>query len=92
MIKPIGQRSLVEPYKAANSTESGLYLDTSTTDGSAPVKGTVLDVGEKSVLQKGDIIYFRRYSVDELKISTEKGEMVVCFVDDEDVLGVEKVA
>ncbi len=92
MIKPLGKRSLVEPYKAANKTESGLIMDNSSTSGSAPVKGTVIEEGTESVLKKGDVIYFRRYSIDELKIITEKGETFVNFVDDDDVLGVEKVA
>jgi len=87
-LKPIGARCLITPYKAAEKSESGLLLDNQSNLSAAPVKGIVIEAGESSMFKKGQTIYYRRYSVDQLRILTEKGEEEVNFVDDMDILGV----
>lgn len=86
-IKPVGARCLVEVYKPAEKSASGILLDNSSNSSAAPVRGTVVDSGSDSKFKKGDVIFYRRYSVDELKVITEKGEEVIYFVDDQDILG-----
>jgi len=90
MYIPIGKRVLISPIEAANKTESGLVMENSSNTASLPVKGEVLEVGELSQFKKGDIVLFRRFSVDSIKLITEKGEIETFFVDDEDILAIEK--
>ena len=86
MYIPIGKRVLISPIEAANKTESGLVMENSSNTASLPVKGEVLEVGELSQFKKGDIVLFRRFSVDMLTMVTPKGEITVNVVDDEDIL------
>lgn len=86
----VGSRCLIKKYEAANKTESGLILENTATNSAAPVKGTVVSAGDTSRFKEGDVLYFRRYSVDDLKMITEKGEEELTFVEDEDILAIEK--
>jgi len=88
-LKPIGARVLIKPYIAADKTSSGLYMETNNNTAAAPVKGEVVEAGDKSQFKKGDTIWFRRYAVDSLKIITSEGEKEVNLVDDEDCLCLE---
>lgn len=97
-IIPIGKRCLVKPYQAAEKTESGLLMNNESNVSAAPVKGTVVAAGrgrwwklwlDGSEFQVGDVLYFRRYSIDILKTITEKGEQVVNVVEDADVIAKE---
>jgi co-chaperonin GroES (HSP10) len=85
-VQAIGERVLVDVYKAAEETSSGLVMDNSSNTSAAPVLGTVLNAGDKSQFKKGDVIFFRRYSTDELKFITEEGEQVLVVVEDVDIL------
>lgn len=85
-ITPVGARSLVRPHQAAHQTESGLIMDNTSNTAAAPIRGTIIAVGDTSTFKVGDLIMWRRYSVDDLKFITEKGEEVVSLVSDEDVL------
>ena len=87
MIQPIGSRVLITPFKSADKTESGLYMENNSNTSAASVRGTVIGVGDTSRFKLGDDILFRRYSVDILKIVTEKGEEEVMMVDDGDIIG-----
>ncbi len=86
-LEPVGARVLITPFRAAEQSASGLIMENSTSN-NAPVKGTVLKAGSKSDFHPGDEIFYRRYSLDELKIKTAEGEQVVNFVEDEDIVGV----
>ena len=92
IIRPVGARVLIKVQTAASKSTSGLYLDNSTNNSAAPVKGEVLEAGAKSQFSKGDIIYYRRYSTDDLKIVEADGEKTVTFVDDEDIIGIQLTA
>jgi len=86
ILKPIGKRVLIAPYIAADKTESGLFMENNSNTSVATTRGVVMEAGAESQFKKGDELMFRRYAVDELKTITEKGEVVVSLVDDEDVL------
>ena len=89
-IKPIGARLLIKIQEKPTETDGGLILNDSASN-SAPVMGEVIEVGDKSQIEIGMTVFFRRYAVDELKIPNDKGdEDVVFFIEDADVLGIIK--
>ncbi len=88
-IQPVGARSLIKAHEAATESANGLLRANSSNAAAAPVKGIVIAAGTQSAFKVDEVIFFRRYSVDELKIVTENGEEVVTLVDDEDVLATE---
>jgi co-chaperonin GroES (HSP10) len=90
-IIPIGNRYIIEVYKAAEETESGLVMDNTSNVSAAPIKGTILEVGDNARFAVGDVVYFRRYSIDQLKYITEQGEQEVSIIEAEDILAQEKV-
>ena len=89
-ILPIGARVLILPYQSATQTESGMLMDNQSNTSSAPVKGTVIRAGKESQFKEGDVIFYRRYSMDILKTITEKGEETVNIVEDQDIIAIEK--
>ena len=89
MLKPIGARVLIQPFQSADKTESGLIMENNSNTSAAPVKGSVIEAGDKSQFKKGDLLWFRRYAVDTLKVVTPEGEKEVNLVDDEDCLCLE---
>jgi len=76
-IKPLGDRVLVKPASEDQTTASGIVLP-DTVDQERPEKGEVvavgsgklLDSGERAKLsvQVGDIVMFKKYSPDEIKM------------------------
>lgn len=88
-IIPIGARSLIKPFLAADKSSSGIILDNNSNTGGAAVKGTIIEIGDGSRFKVGDEIYFRRYSMDSLKTITADGEVEVNIVEDDDVLCLE---
>lgn len=90
-IIPIGARCLITPYVSADKSSSGLILEATSNTVAASVKGTVIAVGDKSRFKEGDVLYFRRYSMDDLKTMTPEGETTVNIVEDDDVLCLEVV-
>ena len=89
IIKPLGRRCLIKPYQSAEKTTSGLILNNDSNVTAAPVRGTVIRVGDESRFKIGDEVFFRRYSVDSLKTMTPDGEIEVTLVDDDDCLATE---
>lgn len=87
-IFPIGDRYLIEVYKAANESASGLIMENSSNTSAAPVLGTILKSGDRATFSPGQQILFRRYSVDELKFITAEGEQVVVLVEGNDVVAI----
>lgn len=88
-IKPIGARCLIEIEKAASKSSSGLYMNNENNAALTPIRGTVIAVGDASTFKKGDKVFFRRFSVDELKFITEEGEQAIFLIEDEDVLAID---
>ncbi len=84
-IKPTGCRILIEVAEVSKQTSSGLIIADTATN-SAPVTGKIISVGEDSKFHPGQQVFFRRYSVDELKIVSPTGEQLFYFLEDADVL------
>lgn len=86
-IDTVNERMLVEPVKM-EETESGfasIEMGKST-----PVMGKVIK--GNSHYKPGDILFFRRYSVDELNFRTKDGgEQTLWVVESEDVVAVQRV-
>ena len=87
MIKPAKGVLLISPLQAAAKTESGLIMENNSNTANAPSKGVVVEAGEGCDWKKGDVVFWRRYGVDETKEITEKGETSIFWVDNEDVRG-----
>lgn len=65
-ITPVGDRMLISVFKGANKI-GGLEL--AETKGQAtPVIGTVIKAGDGVPYKEGDMVFFRRYAVDEIKV------------------------
>lgn len=80
-IKPLGEYVLVEPIQEDNLTASGIVLPD--TGKEKPGSGTVLEVGPGRVMEsgtvqpitdivKGDIVFFAKYSPEELELDGKK--------------------
>jgi chaperonin GroES len=92
-LKPTAGYLLIEPLEKEVKTASGIYLPDSA--GEKPQKGKVLATGDnevtdsgrvrKSPVKKGDIVIYKKWGGNEVKIDT-KEYLLVKF---EDVLAIE---
>jgi len=80
-ITPLGQRVVVEPKAAEETTASGIIVAAKSPD--KPMEGTVIAVGPdcKSV-KAGDKVIFKQYSPTEFKHEDKE----VYLLDEEDLL------
>lgn len=79
-IKPINDRVVVKPFTEDEVTASGIVLP-DTVDKERPEKGEVIAVGEGKLLDNGqrapmtvkvgDLVMFKKYSPDEVKVDGE---------------------
>ncbi len=79
---PLEDHVIVKPLSEETTTKSGIILPESK---EKPSKGQVVAVGDGKILENGsrapvdvkvgDIVYFAKYSIDELKID-EEGQKV----------------
>ncbi len=79
-IKPLHSNVIVKPKSQEEVTKSGIVLP-DTMDKDRPEQGEVVAVGEGKILDngqhasmsvsKGDIIMFKKYSPDEIKVNGE---------------------
>jgi len=93
-LTPTSGYLLVEPLEKEVKTASGIYLPDSA--GEKPQKGKVLGVGQpeltdsgkvrKSPVKKGDIVIYKKWGGNEVKIEGKE----YLFVKFEDVLAIEK--
>ncbi|MDD3474510.1 MAG: co-chaperone GroES [Candidatus Dojkabacteria bacterium] len=92
-IQPLGKRILVKAKEEEETIAGGLVVPPSANDDKRPAMGEVLKLGKgkdkdgKDVafeVKKGDIIYFKKYSPEEVEISGEQ----YLIVDADDVLAV----
>jgi len=84
-IVPQGDRCLVEPYKRARETESGIQLAEKENE-ATPVMGVIRRAGSASVYKEGQHILFRRYGIDELKLQSGADDVFVYIIQDEEVV------
>jgi chaperonin GroES len=94
-LKPTAGYLLIEPFEAETKTDSGIYLPDSA-EGEKPQKGRVLAVGPAEITdsgtkrtspaQVGDIVYYKKWGGNEVKIQTKE----YLFSKFEDILAIEK--
>lgn len=80
-IKPINSNVVVKAITASETTKSGIVLP-DTVDKERPEKGEIIAVGEGKLLENGqraqmtvkagDVVMFKKYSPDEIKIDGEE--------------------
>lgn len=84
-IVPLKNFVLIKAHNGPAQSASGLimpeerYVPT-------PVVGKVISAGPQSQFKIGEYVFFRRYSVDELKFKTEEGEEVVSLLSDDEIV------
>jgi chaperonin GroES len=94
-IQPLGNRVLVKPQEEEETIAGGLVIPPSANDDKRPAMGKVLILGKgkdedgKEVdfeVKKGDIIYFKKYSPNEIEIEGEQ----YLIIDADDILAIIK--
>lgn len=86
-IAPQGKRCLVEGYKNATKTESGLELAERESD-ATPVMGVIIRTGTESTYKEGQHVLFRRYGIDELEFNVGADKVTVSLIEDEEILAI----
>lgn len=84
-IRPVGARCLINTYKEAAQTESGLYHAEKENE-ATPVVGVIFKAGTQSTYTQGQVVMFRRYSLDELKFNKGTEEVLLHLVEDEEIV------
>ena len=72
MIKPLGDRVVVEPTTQSEKTESGIILPDTAQE--KPQEGRVLAVGDCVSVKKDDLVLYPKYTGTEI---THKGQEVL---------------
>mgnify|MGYP001072125341 CR=1 FL=1 len=94
-IQPLGSRVLVQPEEVQEKTPGGLVIPPNASDEKRPSFGKVLKLGKgkdkegkvlKFDVKLGDMIYFKKYSPEEIEIEGEE----LYIVDTDDILAVTK--
>lgn len=93
-LDPTAGYLLIEPAEVTKKTESGIYLPETSEE--KPQKGTVLAVGDdeltdsgklrKSPAKKGDVVIYKKWGGNEVKIDGKE----YLFVKFEDILAIVK--
>jgi len=86
-IIPLGDNVLVKSLKPETKTASGIYIpDTASSEKSS--KGEVIAIGEseKIVVKKGQVVMFKKYGGEEIKVDNEdyiivKSEDIIAIVE-----------
>ena len=89
-LQPVGARVLIKPYESATKSTAGLVMEHTSNVSAAPVRGTIVAVGDESKFKKGQEILYTRYSTYKCTIITPEGEKEFILVEDEDVLSLIK--
>ena len=82
MIKPLGDRVVIEPSTQQEKTESGIILPDTAQE--KPQEGKVLAVGDCETIKKDDLVVYPKYSGTEI---THNGQDVL-IVSEKEVLAV----
>lgn len=87
-IKPQKDFVLIEPDVIKQSeTENGFVLPEEKYT-PTPVLGRIIAVGPDSNLEVGQIVFFRRFSIDELKFNLDGKKHVVSLLSDDEIVAV----
>ena len=94
MLKPLGDRVLVEPLSAEEKSAGGIYLPEAAQE--APREGKVLAVGPGKVLEngqrrelsvkEGDIVVYTKYGGNEVRV----GDKDLLLIDEDSLLAVKE--
>jgi len=76
-VTPLGDNVLVKPMIPETKTASGIYIP-ETASNEKPAQGEVVAVGdnEKVTVKKGQVVMFKKYGGEEIKIDNEDYVMV----------------
>lgn len=84
---PLKKFILIKPLSKVEETSAGFVMPEDTSANTAPVVGEVLKAGDESQFKEGQLVFFRRFSVDELKFSNPDGsQQVVSLISDDEVV------
>lgn len=99
-ILPVGFRTLLKIYENTDITSNGFIMPEQENHG-MPVMAQVIVVGKKTPWQKlqiflgfkprykvGQWVYFRKYSVDELRIKVAEKELIMFVLEDAEIIGI----
>ncbi|KKU10380.1 MAG: 10 kDa chaperonin [Parcubacteria group bacterium GW2011_GWB1_46_8] len=97
-IKPLSDYVLIEPIKEEKTTKTGIVIP-DTAEGEKPQKGKIVaigggklnDEGERIAMsvKVGDMVLFKKYGPDEIKVENEKGEQIEYLIGrEEDILAI----
>lgn len=90
-IVPLKKYILIKPRTRSAETSSGIIMPEQSST-ATPVVGDVIAVGDESQFKPGDTVFFRRFSVDELKFSVDGKEEIVSLISDDEVVAKTKNA
>lgn len=98
-LTPVGFRVLVNIYKKSDKTSSGFLLPENE-NGGMPTLAQIAVLGRKTWVQYlqllfgmkpkykiGQWVYFRKYSIDEMKVSTPDGDVTVYVLEEPEIIG-----
>lgn len=85
-ITPLTGHYVIDIPQTAETTAGLILADVQTN--SSPVVGTITAAYKDSPLAVGTQVIFRKYAIDELKLSTPEGEKIMWMLDERDILGV----
>ncbi|XLQ20189.1 MAG: co-chaperone GroES [Candidatus Moraniibacteriota bacterium] len=76
-VTPLGDNVLVKPVTPETKTASGLYIPDTVTEEKSQ-QGKVMEIGndEKISVTKGQVVMFKKYGGEEIKIDNEEYVMV----------------
>lgn len=87
-IIPLGENVLIQPVKATTKTQSGIYIpETASNEKSQQGKVVAIGESEKIKVKKGQVVIYKRYGGEEIKINNEeyiiiKQEEIIAIIED----------
>ncbi len=84
-IVPLRDGVLIKPFEQDGETSSGMLLPEQQHQ-ATPVLGEVIAKGGNSQFEVGDIVFFRRYSIDELSFPVDGKKITVSFLTDSEIV------
>ncbi|OHA63225.1 MAG: co-chaperone GroES [Candidatus Wildermuthbacteria bacterium RIFCSPHIGHO2_01_FULL_48_25] len=96
-ITPLSDHILLEPMKQEEKTKSGILLPESV-EKEKPEQGKVIAVGPGKKTEDGkiiplevkvgDVVLFKKYGPDEIKVDSAEGEKEYLIASEEDILAI----
>ena len=86
-IIPQGDMMLIEPmgFTGEQKTKSGIVIANQESS-ATPSIGKILAAGTKAKYKVGEMVFFRRYSLDEIEVKMADGKKKMSFIATEDVI------